>query len=177
MIKTYFRLYFLALVLLALDQATKFWIKSWLPEGTYFIDSASQPPVAVIDSFFYLVHIQNDGAAWGIFSGHGFWLGLLGIGALIAIYSFRNTLMLGHHVFQYAFGLIIGGIIGNMIDRFSTGKVVDFLDFHLPLFGRYPSFNIADCGITIGVGVYIVYSFILERKGRQSGESNVPDLS
>jgi signal peptidase II len=68
---------------------------------------------------------------------------------------------------QIAFGLLIGGVVGNLVDRLVHGHVIDFLDFHLPFSlpyllegGRYPAFNIADCGIVIGVFIYIVLSFL-----------------
>lgn len=162
--KAYWRLVVLALLILVTDQITKLWIMNSLANGTYHIGSPVNPPIAIIDNFFYIVHIQNDGAAWGMFSGHGYILGLLGIIALTGIIYYRKALTLEVPLNQCAFGLMIGGILGNMIDRFRFNRVVDFLDFHLPLFGRYPSFNIADCGITIGVAIYILYSFILERK-------------
>jgi signal peptidase II len=71
---------------------------------------------------------------------------------------------------QWAFGLLVGGILGNMIDRLIHGHVIDFLDFHFPFTipwviptGRYPSFNIADCGIVIGTIIYLILSFRAER--------------
>ena len=67
---------------------------------------------------------------------------------------------------QYTFGLLAGGILGNMADRLVHGHVIDFLDFHLPFTipwliptGRYPSFNIADCGIVAGTILYLILSF------------------
>lgn len=164
-------MFFLALIILLTDQITKLWIMHALENGTYHIGSPVNPPITIISDFFYIVHIQNDGAAWGIFSGHGYLLGILGIFALIAIVYFRQALALNAPLNQWAFGLMVGGIIGNMIDRFRFNRVVDFLDFHLPLIGRYPSFNVADCGITIGVGLYIVYSLFIDPK-RNAYDSN-----
>jgi len=86
--------------------------------------------------------------------------------ALSAIYRFRHTLELHRSSMQLAFGLLIGGVLGNLVDRLVHGHVIDFLDFHLgftiPLVlptGRYPAFNVADCGIVIGVFTYITLSF------------------
>ena len=86
--------------------------------------------------------------------------------ALFAIYKLRRSLELHRNPMQWAFGLLVGGILGNMVDRMIHGHVIDFLDFHLPFSipyilpgGRYPSFNIADCGIVIGVFTYIALSF------------------
>ena len=154
----YWRLALTALVLLIVDQLSKFWILQTLPNGTYFTFGSSKP-IAIIPHFFYIVHIQNAGAAWGIFSGYTQWLTLLGFIALVLIYLFRDEFQLQRHEMQIAFGLLIGGIIGNMIDRIVYGQVIDFLDFHFGNY-RYPAFNIADCGITIGVALYIIFSII-----------------
>ena len=71
---------------------------------------------------------------------------------------------------QVAFGLLSGGIVGNLVDRLLHGHVIDFLDFHFPFTipyvmptGRYPSFNVADAGIVVGVIVYIILSFSLSK--------------
>jgi len=91
--------------------------------------------------------------------------------ALFAIYLLRDTLELHRKSMQYAFGLLAGGILGNMTDRLVHGHVIDFLDFHFPFTipwliptGRYPSFNIADCGIVIGTILYLILSFKIEAK-------------
>lgn len=148
----------LALVVLLLDQLTKFIIVETLPEGTYFLGS-DKPPVTVIPGFFYIVHITNTGAAWGMFDGYTQVLGILGLVALYLIYHYRHALGLKRPVLQVAFGLLVGGIIGNLIDRFAYGHVVDFLDFHFGSY-RYPSFNVADSGITVGVFLYVIVTLI-----------------
>jgi signal peptidase II len=125
----------------------------------------------VIDDFFYLVHIGNEGAAWGILSGYGGFLAFFALIALFAIYLLRHSLELHRKSMQYAFGLLSGGILGNMTDRLVHGHVIDFLDFHFPFTipwlmptGRYPSFNIADCGIVIGTLLYLILSLQIEAK-------------
>lgn len=153
-IGNYARLYVVALSVLALDQVSKLWILASIPAGTYIYPE----PIVVLKHFFYIVHIHNSGAAWGQLSGNNHWLALLAIIALFFIYFFRKHLELYRHGVQYAFGLLIGGIIGNFIDRIYYGYVIDFLDFHLWSY-RFPAFNIADCGITIGVAIYILLSF------------------
>ncbi|QYY34541.1 signal peptidase II [Ruficoccus sp. ZRK36] len=154
----------IALVVLILDQLTKLLIVEWLPVGTYFIGSVL-PPVEVIPGFFYLVHITNEGAAWGMMEGYTVILGVLGIIALYAIFHYRAVLGLKRPLMQIAFGLLVGGIIGNMIDRFAYGHVVDFIDLHFGSY-RYPSFNIADCGITVGVVLYILATLLDGRNQR-----------
>jgi signal peptidase II len=150
-----------------LDQITKAWIFCNLDLDSYY------PPdsIAVVDDFFYIVHIGNEGAAWGMLSGYGGLLAVFALFALFAIYLLRDTLELHRKSMQYAFGLLAGGILGNMTDRLVHGHVIDFLDFHFPFTipwlmptGRYPSFNIADCGIVVGTIIYLILSFKIEAK-------------
>lgn len=144
----------LAVAIAVLDQLTKIAIIFTLPFGTY------GPPdqIEIIPGFFNLVHVGNTGAAWSLFSGQSALLALLAFGTLIAIFFWRRSL--GLHVLpvQISFGLLCGGIVGNLIDRVVHGHVIDFLDFH---FGNYiyPTFNVADAGICVGVVIYLWYSF------------------
>ena len=153
-IANYLRLYYLAFAVLILDQGSKIWILKTIRPGTGMLYSH---PIPIIHDFFYLVHIHNTGAAWGQLSGQTLWLALLAIIALALIYFFSKQLEVYKHNVQYAFGLLIGGVVGNFIDRVFHGYVIDFLDFHLGSY-RWPAFNIADCGITIGVALYILRS-------------------
>ena len=165
---TPYRLLFIATFLVfVLDQITKAWIYCNLDLDSYY------PPdsIAVIDDFFYIVHIGNEGAAWGLFSGYGGLLAIFAMIALFAIYLMRHTLKLHRKSMQCVFGLLTGGIFGNMTDRLVHGHVIDFLDFHLPFTvpwlvptGRYPSFNIADCGIVAGTILYLILSFKIDAK-------------
>jgi len=144
----------LAAAVLFLDQATKLWIVSQLPEGAFWEPNR----IDVISGFFHIVHVTNTGAAWSMFSGHTWPLAAVGFAALGFLFFFRKALELDKPKIQLGYGLIIGGIVGNLIDRIRIQKVIDFLDFQ---FGDYhfPSFNIADSGITVGVILYIWFSF------------------
>ena len=153
-IPNYARLYYLAFGVLILDQITKLWVMHSIPYSTYIYPNT----IPIINNFFYLAHVRNTGAAWGQLSGQTYWLATLALIALLLIYIFRNQLELHRHSVQWAFGLLIGGVIGNFIDRLAYGFVVDFLDVHIFSY-RWPAFNIADCGITIGVIIYIFLSF------------------
>ncbi len=137
-----------------LDQATKLWIEARLPYGTYGEPGA----IPVIRGFFYLVHVGNTGAAWSLFSGNSSALAILAMATLLAIFLWRRQLGLRQAAVQVGFGLLCGGILGNLADRLTHhGHVIDFLDFH---FGRYvyPTFNIADSAICVGVGLYLLHS-------------------
>lgn len=169
-ISSYKLLFIIAIVVFALDQLTKAWIFNTMPLGTYWAPDS----IEVIKDFFYIVHIGNEGAAWGMFHGQGTFLALFALAALFAIYKFRHSLELKRVPMQIAFGMLIGGVIGNLIDRLIHGHVIDFLDFHLPFSiprilegGRYPAFNVADCGIVIGVFTYVILSFFSKPEEEQ----------
>lgn len=144
----------LAAIVLGLDQLTKGWIEARLPFGTY---GEAFGAIPVIRGFFYLVHVGNTGAAWSILTGKSLLLAGLASATLVAIFLWRHTLGLRERIAQIAFGLLCGGIVGNLIDRLRHGHVIDFIDLH---FGDYvyPTFNVADSGICLGVLLYLVHS-------------------
>jgi len=146
-------LWILATTVFVLDQATKIWISARMPIGTYGLPGA----ITVIDGFFYLVHVGNTGAAWSMFTGRSPLLAMLALVTLGAIFFWRKALSLRIRVVQVGFGLLCGGIVGNLVDRLIHKHVIDFLDFH---FGSYiyPTFNVADSGICVGVGIYLLWS-------------------
>ncbi len=125
------------------------------------------PPerIEIIEDFLYLVHIGNEGAAWGLFSQFKELLVILSIVMLFLIYFARKHFQLEKRPMQIAFGFLIGGILGNLIDRIRMGYVIDFIDIHLPFsipvilpLGRWPAFNIADSAIVIGLAIYLLRS-------------------
>lgn len=149
-----------ATLVLTADVLTKAWVLHSIPYGSY-----NPPWKTLIPGFLHLVHIGNSGAAFGMLQGFSWLLAALAIVALVAIYLFRRDLELHRRGIQIIFGLIIGGILGNFIDRVVHGEVIDFIDVHLPfalpwIGSRFPSFNIADSGITCGVGAYLLYSLL-----------------
>ena len=114
--------------------------------------------------FFNLVVVWNQGVSFGMLSndtdyGPYFLIALsfvITIGFLIWMFRTHNPV---HHL---GIALVIGGAIGNVIDRFRFGAVFDFLDFHI--FGlHWPAFNIADCAIVIGVFILMIYAFLFEK--------------
>ena len=143
----------IAVALFALDQATKAWIASRLPYGTFGEPGA----LAVVPGFFYLVHVGNTGAAWSLLTGRSAFLAILAVATLGAIFLWRRALGLRTLIVQVSFGLLCGGIAGNLSDRIVHGHVIDFIDLH---FGSYiyPTFNVADSGICVGVVLYLIQS-------------------
>jgi signal peptidase II len=123
--------------------------------------------IPVIDGLFNLTYIRNTGAAFGIFAGSApvFRLSFLIIFSVIAIgfvVTMLRRLRADHTGLITALSFILGGAIGNLIDRVAYGEVIDFLDFY---WGRYhwPAFNVADSFITIGVLITVYY--LIKAKG------------
>jgi len=149
------RILLVALLTLALDQLTKWIVIQKLPRDG--------EPLAVVDGFFELVHFGNTGAAWSLFSGHNFWLALFSLAALIFLWVSRRHFGAETVLGQVALGLILGGVVGNLVDRVVHHHVVDFLQFYIPF--RFPAFNVADSGICTGVGLMFVQSFQKPKPG------------
>ena len=141
----------LALGILIADQLTKAWIAHRLPFGTY---GEAAGAIRVIGNFFHLVHVGNTGSAWSMFTGQSVLLALLAAGTLVAIFFWRRALGLRETHAQICFGLLCGGIVGNLTDRLLHGHVIDFIDLHFGSY-TYPTFNVADSGICVGVILYL----------------------
>lgn len=152
------KLYVVAAATAALDQATKLTARALLtPEKS----------VAIIPGFFDLDLVYNRGAAFGILPD---WSPLLVILGLCAVYAFfrlgKNGITQSSRRLIFALGLLAGGAIGNLIDRFVSREqaVIDFIRLHVTLDGRtysWPNFNVADIGIVAGAALLIlnVYAF------------------
>lgn len=152
-ILAYRRFWLCLVVAYVLDQVTKGMIAARLPFGTY----GPGAHIPIIPNFFNLVHVGNTGAAWSMFAGMGTMLALLAVGTLGAIFYWRRALGVPHPAVQPAFGFLCGGVLGNVTDRLLHGHVIDFLDLH---FGGYiyPTFNVADSAIFVGVFWYVIWS-------------------
>ncbi len=159
----YRRLLLVAVAVFAADQASKFWMLKNIPAGAYRGDEQS---LTLIDGWLYFVHIYNPGAAWGMFSGWAMALGLLGIAAIALMFVFRRQLELHRRPVQLIFGLLIGGILGNLVDRFAYGHVLDFILVILPGGYEWPAFNVADIAITSSVAAYFIASIVQSLRKR-----------
>ncbi|SPD65648.1 prolipoprotein signal peptidase (signal peptidase II) [Cupriavidus taiwanensis] len=111
-----------------------------------------------VTGFFNLVLVYNKGAAFSFLADAGGWqrwfftgLGVV-VGAFIVWLLYRHT---GQRLFCFAVSLILGGAVGNVIDRVAYGHVIDFLDFYVRNY-HWPAFNVADCAITVGAVLLIV---------------------
>jgi signal peptidase II len=120
--------------------------------------------VDFLGSVVRLTRTTNTGAAFGLLRGLGPWFIVVSAAASLAIIVFRREIAKLRRLDQVAFGLILGGAIGNLIDRIRLGAVIDFIDIGIGAL-RWPSFNVADSAISIGV-VLLACSFILIPRSR-----------
>ncbi|MEN9635477.1 MAG: signal peptidase [Verrucomicrobiota bacterium] len=155
-LRVYQRLWLLAIGVLFADQITKAWIIARVPFNPMHVH-APGADVPVIRDFFYIIHVGNTGAAWSLFAGRSVLLALLAASTLVALFFWRHSLGLRNGRAQVCFGLLCGGIVGNLIDRIVHQHVIDFIDLH---FGNYiyPTFNVADSSICVGVILYLLHS-------------------
>jgi signal peptidase II len=152
----------LTLAITVLDQVSKYWILR------HFYPGEARP---VIDGVFNLVLVRNTGAAWGMLGGLNMWLAALSAVMLVLLVVFRRQFLTDSLIHRMALGFMLGGIAGNLCDRIKHQFVVDFLDFHWGLH-HFPSFNVADSAICVGVGLYILTSL-----WRPSHQAPAPDAT
>jgi signal peptidase II len=155
----------LAAALLVADQLTKQWILAVYQLGD------STP----VTSFFNLVRVHNTGAAFSFLAGAGGWqrwfFTAVGVGAAVFIVWMLRSHP-GQKLFAFALSCILGGALGNVIDRLWHGYVVDFLDFHWSFLaglfpgGHFPSFNLADIAISVGAAALILDEILRVRRRR-----------
>ncbi len=161
---------FLALVTLVLDQISKWYVVEVLmrPDGvaqTPFYTPRSIEILPVLD----IVMAWNRGVSFGIFNNEGAYNALLltllslAIVVALAVWMWRTDQRLLH----VALGLIIGGALGNVVDRVRWGAVADFIDFHVADW-HWPAFNLADTGITVGAALLVFDALFAGRNSHRN---------
>jgi len=164
--RDYAILFFIALIIIALDQWTKTLIRTnldysqiWLPQGWEWLYP-----------YFHIVHWYNKGAAFGLFQNGSMVFTILAIVISVLIIYYYPRLAEQDKVLRIALGMQLGGAIGNLIDRILFGHVTDFIAV-----GDFPVFNVADASITIGVFIIIVDLWFKEQEGskeiKEQGEN------
>ncbi len=144
------RIAVMAALVFAFDQLTKFIVLRLLGQGQERV---------IVDGFFKFVHWGNTGAAWSMFRGNNELLAIVALLALVVLFLARNHFDTRTRLGQLAFGMILGGIAGNLTDRLlpSRQHVIDFVYFYIKRQGGeeigFPAFNVADSGICIGVAL------------------------
>jgi len=159
----------IALLVFALDQVTKYFVLRFLGQGEERV---------IIAGFFKFVHWGNTGAAWSLFRGNNAALAVVALIALLVLFLSR------HHFFdassrlgQSAFGMLVGGIAGNVTDRLlpSRLQVIDFIYFYTNTSSGeigFPAFNIADSAICIGVALIFWATWKSEHANKASAPSS-----
>ena len=132
------------------------------------IDSGNS--ITVVDKFFYLTNHDNYGAAWGIFQNGRYFLIVLTI--IVSIFMVIFLTKYKNKLLRTSLAIILGGTIGNLMDRIIKGGVTDFLDFHSDTF-HFPVFNVADICILAGTLLLIIYMiFMYKGPEKLSAEKN-----
>ncbi len=130
----------LAGLIIAADQFTKWLIRDRVQRGESFPDSG----------LIRIIHVTNDGAAFGLFQGAGPLLAITSVVGMAAIFVFLLNPGFAHPIMRLALALMLGGAVGNLIDRVHSGEVVDFVK--VP---HWPAFNVADSAISVGVVILL----------------------
>ena len=139
------RKFTIAIIILLLDQITKLIVQ------TYDIHQS------VIGSFFKLDYAENDGIAWSMLSGHNILIIISSLVLILVIYKLMYSFKT-NKLTNFSFGLLFGGVLGNLVDRVFYSYVRDFLSFKIFSY-NYPIFNIADMAIVIGVFLLVIETF------------------
>jgi signal peptidase II len=140
-----------ALAIVLLDQVTKLWIAASM---------RLHQSIPVIDGFFDLTYVRNTGAAFSMFAGHSatyrvpFFV-IVSTIAVIVILSFVRSTPASHKAALLGCAFVLGGALGNLIDRVAYGEVIDFLDVHYAGW-HWPAFNVADTFISTGVILLLI---------------------
>ena len=156
----YSKLAFIAVLVLVLDQITKFIIlKTMLLHDS----------IPVLPGFFSLTHIHNPGGAFGFLAGQSLDVRrmiflFVSFIALCLIFYLYSTTPRSYSLLATGFAMIFGGAVGNLFDRVRFGEVVDFLDFYVGNL-HWPAFNVADSAISIGMGIFVFHLLFKKTPG------------
>ena len=150
----------LAVAVFSVDQLTKYWVSTELAIGQAWM------PLALLENVVVIRHVRNSGAAFGMFPAAGNLFLLVAVLVVLGIirYYYSRAHTAAPWV-RISLGLMLGGALGNMIDRFRFGFVVDFIDL-----GWWPVFNVADSSIVVGVTMLAVYMAFFQSREVQAAE-------
>jgi len=173
-----------SMVTVIFDQASKIWAIKNLSHSGIVPDTAAElrlmnaypDGMVIIENLFHFRLAGNPGAAWGIFGSMPdnlripFFLVIsaIAIGVVVMIYRSAD----GQKLLRWALTLVMGGAIGNLIDRVRFGYVIDFIDWEGSIYKDYPIFNVADIAISVGVGLLILDMIIHRDAHKSSNDSD-----
>jgi signal peptidase II len=156
--RDYLLLFGIALLILILDQFSKAVVLSQIPSGTNWM------PLVWLAPYARIVNWYNSGVAFGLFQGGGYLFAVLAMVVAIGIIFYYPRIPHEDVLMRIAFGFMLGGALGNVIDRVRFGgNVTDFISV-----GSFPVFNVADSCVTIGVGLMLLASFLDSRKNKHT---------
>ncbi len=163
------RFLILSLLVVLLDQYTKHLVMEHIPAGTAGVQ---------VLPFFNIVHVHNEGAAFSFLAGMGGWQRWMFAAIAVAISLVLMALLFRTSIRRrwtcLGLALVIGGAVGNLLDRLFLGYVVDFLCFYIDtdsFFWSYPSFNVADIAVCCGAALLIGIGLFSKPKGREGGKA------
>jgi signal peptidase II len=162
----YFILIGVAGLIVALDQWTKYLVRTLIPFGE------SWSPWPWLSPYARLVHWQNTGAAFGMFQGFGLVFTILAFIVAIGILYYFPRVPRAEWALRVAMVMMLGGAVGNLIDRLTIGTVTDFISL-----GTFAVFNVADASISVGTAVLVVAVWISERKEKKEALANQEQAS
>jgi signal peptidase II len=137
------RLLLTALLIIIADQLSKHLITSLMQAGE---------SIPLIEGFLHLTYVLNPGAAFGMLPYQTIFFVIITIVVVIFIVYYYRLLSADHRLLRFSLALLLGGALGNLVDRLRTGYVIDFIDFKI----WPPVFNIADSAIVIGIGLFLI---------------------
>mgnify|MGYP001104891373 CR=1 FL=1 len=145
-------MYLVALILLFLDQFSKYLIRQRM---------SLAESIPVIKSIFHITYVENTGIAFGLFPQGNSLFVIISLIIILVIVFFEGRRAIKSPLEKFSLGLILGGALGNLIDRLRFGFVIDFLDFRI-----WPVFNLADSGVCIG-GILMVFFLLKKRASKE----------
>lgn len=137
-----------------IDQLSKFYIQKYMVLGM---------SIPVVEDAFHITYVLNPGAAFGLFEHQTLFFLVVAVCLVASAIYFYPRIPEQYRLLRLGIGLLVGGAIGNVIDRIKTGYVVDFFDFRI-----WPVFNIADTAIVCGVGCIIFTMIYLYKEDEQN---------
>ena len=139
--------YLVSIIVILSDQALKFFVKAHLPFSR---------SVPILGNYIKLTYVKNSGAAFSFFSGYSTWLVIIGLAVAALVIYFHRRLPQKNYLLQFALAAILGGSMGNIIDRIFFHAVIDYIDLTY-----WPIFNLADIMINVGIAT-IFYAVIIK---------------
>ncbi|MDS9470514.1 signal peptidase II [Sporosarcina pasteurii] len=151
--------YALAAIVIAIDQLTKWLVVKNMELGER---------IGIMEPYISLLSHRNRGAAWGMLQGQMWLFYIVTVVVVIGLIYYFHKEARGHRLFSISLMLLLGGAIGNFIDRLLMGEVVDFISVLIPIIQyNFPIFNVADAALSIGVALLIIHVLLDEKKNRK----------